>query len=197
MGGEPFREVVELVARLRAEDGGCPWDRAQDHRSLRPYLLEEAHETIAAIDAEDAPALADELGDLLLQVLLHAQIASEVGQFSIDDVLGLLRDKLVRRHPHVFAGASREMGAIRETWAAVKEGEERPHHPLPTLLAARKLVDRLGGAEAFQRARSVSPEEEEGRKILSAIAAAWEKGVDPELALAKAVARWSKGSPRP
>ncbi len=88
-GRRSFDDLVALIVRLRAEDG-CPWDRAQDHCSLRPYVLEEAHEVIAAIDAEDPSALADELGDLLLQVLLHSQIASEAGTFLFDDVIAHL-----------------------------------------------------------------------------------------------------------
>jgi uncharacterized protein YabN with tetrapyrrole methylase and pyrophosphatase domain len=185
MGREPFRDLVALVEKLRAEDG-CPWDRAQDHRSLRPYLLEEAHEAIAAIDAADLTSLADELGDLLLQILLHAQIAAEEGAFSIDNVLTLLAEKLVRRHPHVFASAPREMAAIRHTWTALKEKEGRTEHPLPALLAARKLVERLEAP--IEEIPAASDEEEEGRRILAAIAAAWRRGVDPELALKRAIA---------
>ena len=193
MGGESFPKLVGLVAALRAEDG-CPWDRAQDHRSLRPYLLEEAHETIAAIDAGDPRSLADELGDVLLQVLLHAQIASEAGQFSIDAVIDLLTQKLIRRHPHVFGTASRELGSIRQTWSAVKEREGMADHRLPPLLEARKLVERLGGSRSIEGTSFSSQEEEEGQRILAAIATAWEHGVDPELALTKALARWSRPS---
>ncbi len=194
MRGESFPEVVGLVASLRAEEG-CPWDRAQDHRSLRPYLLEEAHEAIAAIDAGEPLSVADELGDVLLQVLLHAQIASEADEFTIDDVIRLLAEKLVRRHPHVFGDAPRELSSIRETWRTVKQSEGMADHPLPPLLQARKLVERLGGSRAIEDASLSSQEEEEGRKILAAIAAAWEHGVDPELALTKALAHWSGRSP--
>ena len=88
MDHNTLNDLVELIARLRSEDG-CPWDRAQDHKSLRPYLLEEAHEVISAIDAGDSVALADELGDLFLQVLLHCQIASEAGQFCFTDVMAV------------------------------------------------------------------------------------------------------------
>ncbi|HCP31780.1 TPA: MazG family protein, partial [Candidatus Acetothermia bacterium] len=131
MGHRSFNDLVELVAQLRAEEG-CPWDRAQDHRSLRPYLLEEAHEAIAAIDAGDPQVLADELGDLLLQILLHSQIACEKGTFCIDTVIDLLVKKLIRRHPHVFGDAPKEMEAMRRTWEAVKQKEGRVNYPLPT-----------------------------------------------------------------
>ncbi len=194
MGGESFPKLVELVAALRAEDG-CPWDRAQDHRSLRPFLLEEAHEAIAAIDAADPGSLADELGDVLLQVLLHAQIASEAGRFSVDEVIDLLSQKLIRRHPHVFGSAPREMNSIRTTWDSVKQGEGMANHRLPPLLEARKLAERLGGRRPIEEATFSSQEEEEGRRILAAIATAWEHGVDPELALTKTLAHWSRPSP--
>ena len=96
-----FEAFQEIVAHLRAPDG-CPWDREQTHQSLRPYLLEEAYEAVAALDAGDAGAMQEEFGDLLLQVVLHAQIASEYGDFNIANILQGIHTKLVNRHPHVF-----------------------------------------------------------------------------------------------
>jgi tetrapyrrole methylase family protein/MazG family protein len=96
-----FDQLVQLMAKLRAPDG-CPWDRKQTHESLKPYLLEEAYEVLDTIDKRDDPKLREELGDLLLQILCHAQIAAEREAFSIEDVMELLADKLIRRHPHVF-----------------------------------------------------------------------------------------------
>src|SRR6266550_8618913 len=93
-----------IVARLRGPDG-CPWDREQTHSTLRAGLLEEAYETIAAIDAADDINLCEELGDVLLQVVFHAQIAAEQGRFNFDDLARDITDKLIRRHPHVFADA--------------------------------------------------------------------------------------------
>ncbi|HEY8552596.1 MAG TPA: nucleoside triphosphate pyrophosphohydrolase [Thermaerobacter sp.] len=120
-----FARVVELVRRLRAP-GGCPWDRAQTHRSLRRFALEEAYELVEAIDAGDPRHLADELGDLLLQVLLHAQIAAEAGSFTIADVCHALADKLIRRHPHVFGGAEASSPAeVQRLWTAIKQAEAR------------------------------------------------------------------------
>src|SRR5579885_2979351 len=114
------------MARLRAP-GGCPWDRQQTHASLRPYLLEEAYEALEAIDEGDASRLREELGDLLLQVVFHAQMAAEAGNFTIDDVVAGLVEKLVRRHPHVF-GDARVSGpeAVLARWEEIK-GEERAH----------------------------------------------------------------------
>lgn len=124
MGHRSFNDLVALVAQLRAEEG-CPWDRAQDHRSLRPYLLEEAHE------------------------------------------------------------------AIRRTWEAVKQKEGRVNYPLPTILAARKLAEQLGDECKINKADYPSSEVAEGGRILAAIAAAWKKKIDPEIALKKAIAHLS------
>lgn len=96
-----FTKVVEIMAALRAQDG-CPWDRKQTHESLKPYLLEEAYEVIETIDQRDKQKLREELGDVLLQVLFHSQIAAETGSFTVEDVLDTLATKLIRRHPHVF-----------------------------------------------------------------------------------------------
>ncbi len=99
--GSSVSNVVDIMATLRGPDG-CPWDREQTTESLKPYLLEEVYEVLEAIDAKDPAALKEELGDLLLQILFHSQIASEQGQFSYQDVKKDLGDKLIRRHPHVF-----------------------------------------------------------------------------------------------
>ncbi len=116
---------------MRDPEGGCPWDLRQTHASLVPYALEEAHEVVDAIERNDMLDLRDELGDLLLQVVLHARLAEEVGAFSLDDVVEAISTKMVRRHPHVFERtldaphASDDAGAVRatETWDAIKAGE--------------------------------------------------------------------------
>lgn len=119
-----FWRLVELVRRLRDPEGGCPWDLKQTHKSLRPYVLEEAYEVASAIDEQDPHELTGELGDLLLQVLLHAQIASESGDFTVRDVFAALGDKLVRRHPHVFGDVRAASAAEAERfWKLAKEQE--------------------------------------------------------------------------
>lgn len=186
-----FSDLARLIARLRAPDG-CPWDRAQTHVSLRPYVLEEAHEVIAAIDQSDPSSLADELGDLLLQVLLHSQIAAESDEFTIDDVIDGLISKLIRRHPHVFAGAPSDIDSINRTWDEVKRKEGRTEAQLPTLLAARKLVDRIScSPEEIAQSDYADDEVQAGGIILSAIARAWKGGIDPEIALRKAILHFS------
>ena len=122
-------ELVAIVDRLRDPQGGCPWDLEQTHRSLIPYVLEEAHEVADAIRHGDAEQLQDELGDLLLQVVLHARIASEAGQFDLAAIARGISAKLVRRHPHVFAEAkaadsATDIAAVRRSWEAIK-AEER------------------------------------------------------------------------
>ena len=98
-----FSKLIDLMAALRAPNG-CPWDRKQTHESLKPYLLEEAYEVLETIDHRDTAKLKEELGDVLLQVIFHSQIATEAGTFTVDDVIDHLAAKLVRRHPHVFGG---------------------------------------------------------------------------------------------
>lgn len=131
MGKRRFEELVELMACLRAPDG-CPWDREQTARSLRTYLLEEAYEVLDAIERDDPAALREELGDLLLQILFHAQLAAEQGRFSIEDVLTGLHDKLVRRHPHVFGSAQVENAQqVLKNWEALKAAERQMHEEAP------------------------------------------------------------------
>ena len=118
-----FAGLRRVVATLRGENG-CPWDRVQTHRSLRPFLLEEASEALAALDEGDPDRLREELGDLLLEVLLQVQIAEELGEFGLSDVVYGIADKLVRRHPHVFGEAVAETPeAVVEQWEELKREE--------------------------------------------------------------------------
>jgi len=119
---ERFTKLIGIMATLRAE-GGCPWDRKQTHESLKPYLLEETYEVLETIDQGDRAKLREELGDVLLQVVFHSQIANEAGTFSIEDVLDTLADKLIRRHPHVF-GNSDQVGSLANGEQVVTQWEE-------------------------------------------------------------------------
>jgi len=121
-----FEDLVAIMARLRGP-GGCPWDQEQTHASLRPYLLEETYEALEAIDAGATEKLREELGDLLLQVVFHAQMASEEGAFTIEDVVADLSEKLIRRHPHVFGDADAATAdAVLKRWEAIKASERAP-----------------------------------------------------------------------
>ena len=121
---ESFDRLADIMAQLRAP-AGCPWDRAQTHDSLRPYLVEESAEVLDAIAQSDPRALCEELGDLLLQVVFHAQLAGEAGDFSLDDVCRGINEKLVRRHPHIFGDAvADDAEAVKANWDKIKRQEK-------------------------------------------------------------------------
>ena len=148
-----FENLEQIIARLRAPDG-CPWDREQTHASLKPFLIEEAYEVLQALDDEDSEKLCEEMGDLLLQILLHARIAGEEGDFDMSDVIRGIATKLVRRHPHVFgqstAGNAEEVAL---EWENLKQGERKQgesllaHVPrgMPALSYSHSIQRRAAG----------------------------------------------------
>jgi MazG family protein len=148
---DAFTRLVNIMDRLRAP-GGCPWDREQSRESLRPYLIEEAYEVLDAIDERDPASIKDELGDLLLQVVFHAQIAAEQGDFDVADVCTAICDKLERRHPHVFGSTVvRDSAEVTRNWAAIKAEEREARGAsrtaiagLPSSLPALLTAHRLG-----------------------------------------------------
>jgi tetrapyrrole methylase family protein/MazG family protein len=155
--GDAFARFVQLIARLRAP-GGCPWDREQTHETLKPMTLEEAYEVVEAIDRGDDQELAGELGDLLLQVVFHAQLATEGGRFTIADVIERVFEKMVRRHPHVFADhPAATPGEVLRNWEALKE-EERAGKGKGSDASMLDSVSRSLPAtmEAFQMTTKVS-----------------------------------------
>jgi MazG family protein len=123
--GERFERLVGILARLRAP-GGCPWDREQNFDTIKPYLLEETYEVLDAIDQRDWPGLAEELGDLMLQAVFFAQMATEEGKFGIDDSLDAISEKLIRRHPHVFGdGTAKTSDDVKRRWDEIKADEKK------------------------------------------------------------------------
>src|SRR5215472_9667513 len=123
--GEWFERLVAVQARLRAPKG-CPWDREQTHQTLRTYLLEEAYEVLEALDRGNDAKFAEEMGDLLLQVVFHSQIASEEGRFTVSDVIREIHDKMIRRHPHVFGEANaKDAKEVLRNWEQIKAEERR------------------------------------------------------------------------
>ena len=148
MSLQSFYELVRVMERLRAENG-CPWDRKQTHESLKPYLIEETYEVISAIDSGNDDELKEELGDLLLQIVFHAQIAKEDGRFDIDDVAKTIVEKLIRRHPHVF-GDLKVSGSdeVLQNWEKIKKEEGKESifdgvpEGLPSLLKARRVQEK-------------------------------------------------------
>jgi tetrapyrrole methylase family protein/MazG family protein len=120
---DSFATLVYLVSRLRAQDG-CPWDREQTHISIKPFLIEEAYEVVQALDREEPAKLCEELGDLLLQIALHAQIAAEAGEFDIGQVLSSINSKIIRRHPHVFGELEvKDAREVLLSWETLKQEE--------------------------------------------------------------------------
>ncbi len=211
-----------LVARLRAPDG-CPWDREQTHRSLAPFLLEECYEALEALDLEDSEGLCEELGDLLLEVLLHLQIAVEGGEFKPPDVLGGIIAKIIRRHPHVFGAAEAATPEeVKGRWQEIKREEGQLAQGLfadlpltmPALARARRIqevgparglaIERDEGRlwarvrEGLEELSSLSEGEAEavlGHLLFDLVALADLKGVDAESALRKKVRELEKGLP--
>ena len=148
-----FEAFQEIIAHLRAPDG-CPWDREQTHQTLRSHLLEEAYEVLAALDAEDSVSLREELGDLLLQIVLHAQIASEYGEFTMADVLEGIQNKLIRRHPHVFGDLKiTEPRRVIENWERLKAAERDAYgkENQSILEGVPLALPALAQAEAYQK----------------------------------------------
>ena len=150
-----WQELVEIMSRLRGENG-CPWDKEQDHDSLKRYLVEETYEVVDAIDRRNDADFCDELGDLLLQVVFHAQIAAEEGRFTIDDVVSGISNKMIRRHPHIFGEAKAEDSAqVLSMWEAIKAQERsteggksekrglmKINQNMPSLMMAQKVQDK-------------------------------------------------------
>jgi tetrapyrrole methylase family protein/MazG family protein len=215
--GRGFDELVRIMAVLRAPDG-CPWDREQTHMTLRRHLLEEAHEAVAAIESGDADEIRDELGDLLLQVVFHAQIAAESGEFTIDDVANAIVAKLERRHPHIFGDAVADTPAeVMTRWDAIKRTEKAGSgvldgiaSTLPALTYAEKISRRAVSAgfewetvddvwvkvaEEMDELRATehgTPEAEDelGDLLFTIVNVGRKMGIDPEQALRMTCAKF-------
>jgi tetrapyrrole methylase family protein/MazG family protein len=209
-------DLLKVMAHLRAP-GGCPWDAEQTHRSLAKHLLEEAHEVLEAIDSDDPERLRDELGDLLLQVVFHAEIAREFGHFDMDDIARGTVEKLIRRHPHVFGDVEvASAGEVLVNWERIKEDEKGPRGidqdipaTLPALARASKVQRRAAGwgfewrtkeaaidklREEVEELAEASPDEAEdelGDVLFAAAAVARRLGVDPESALRRTTNRFA------
>ena len=190
--------LIEVMARLRSDEG-CAWDREQTHESLLKYLIEESHEFIDAVESGDRADMREELGDVLYQVLFHADLAAShpTEPFTIDDVARVVREKMVGRHPHVFgdvvADTADEVSANWEKWKAAEKPERTSVFDgipagLPALALADTVLRKAGGARVTPFALpSESSEEDLGALLLGIVAAAREQGLDAETALRRAV----------
>ena len=206
MRGRHFPELVAVLDRLRSP-GGCPWDAAQTHQSLVEYLIEEAYESVEAIDSNDSEAMREELGDLLLQVVFHARISQEQDNgWDIDSVIDGITDKLVRRHPHVFGDEQVDSAAdVELSWHERKAKEKKRDsvtdgipETLPALMRAEKLNSRSKSVsvpqpiyidETNELLARIETEGQLGDYLLALVASASSLGLDTEAALRKAVLR--------
>jgi ATP diphosphatase len=189
-----IERLLAIMAKLRDPDGGCPWDLEQSFATIAPYTIEEAYEVEDAIRRKDWDGLRDELGDLLLQVVFHAQMAREAGHFDFGDVVAAICDKLERRHPHVFGDAVIETAeAQTHAWEQQKADERAARGEqsamdgvplaLPALLRARKLISRARRAGLAEREAEPITERELGELLFAAVEQAERAGIDPEQAL--------------
>ena len=199
-------DLIETVAALRDPETGCPWDIEQDHRSLAECLVDECCELLQTIDRLDMPHMEEELGDVLLQVVMHAQMAKEAGHFDFEAVCALVNEKLVRRHPHVFGDNNLgDSEAVLKQWDAIKAAEEKrgPEQTgrfkdlpaqLPALMFAKDVykqiqkqgmnaADYIDASSVRAAGDSFGTEEELGRRLFEIAAACREKKLDPESAL--------------
>ena len=207
MSGSELQRLVEVMDRLRSP-GGCSWDAEQTHESLIKYLLEESYEFIDSVDAGDREGMREELGDVLLQVYFHSRIAQDhpTDPFSIEDVARGIADKLIRRHPHVFAGVEvRDADEVLQNWEAIKKEEKGRTSALdgiamaqPALPLIEKLLYR---AEKYNvelqtpqevKIQGVGDESSVGEALLAVIAWAHANGIDAEAALRKEAMKLSQ-----
>jgi XTP/dITP diphosphohydrolase len=202
--GARLLDLVAVMDRLRSP-GGCPWDARQTHASLLPYLLEEAHEVMEAVERDDSTHLSEELGDLLLQVAFHARVAQEhpSSPFDIDDVAGGIVAKLVRRHPHVFGGADVATAEdVERSWHELKAAEKQREGlfegipgTLPALARAQKMLERVArSSNPEQAAATAAAQDDVARVLLDAVLVASGEGRSAETLLRSALHRLAEAS---
>src|SRR6202158_3606311 len=165
----PIENLLDIMARLRDREHGCPWDREQDFSTIAPYTIEEAYEVADAIDRGDMAALKEELGDLLLQVVFHARMAEEAGHFAFDDVANAISDKMLRRHPHVFGDVEiASVAAQNEAWEAHKAAERQASGAADSVLdgVALALPALLRAAKISRRAARIGFDWPDARAVI-------------------------------
>lgn len=208
MEKQSFSDFCDIIARLRAP-GGCPWDREQTHETLKKHLIEEAYEAYDAISSGDPEKMADELGDVLLQIVMHAQIGSDNGEFTIDDVIDAVSNKMINRHPHVFSDGNAETAEqVLDKWETIKK-EERGQHSvyetmrcitrsLPALKRCDKIISKASKGGLLEKAldypdeEPLSVEEEFGKELFEVCLKMPQKVADSEAALDEFLEKFMK-----
>ena len=201
-----FDEILELTDTLHAP-GGCPWDREQDFKTLQAYVIEEAHEVVEAVDSDDDQQIISELGDLLYTVVFYAKVADKEGRFKMQDVLTAIKEKLIRRHPHVFEGGDVSIAEVMEKWEQIKK-KEKGHgkresvldgipKKLHALARAQKVLEKIkreNSALLAPHTEREPPLSEQviGEELVQAILDASEAGIDIEGALRRAINRYEE-----
>lgn len=198
-----FYDFCDIIEKLRAP-GGCPWDREQTHQTLKKHLLEEAYEACDAIDDENPRKIADELGDVLLQIVMHAQIAKEDGTFDIDDVTDVVSRKMIERHPHVFGDVVvNNSSEVLDNWEEIKkkqrgqkkawEAMEGVTRSLPSLYRTGKIIEKAQKAGFIEKEEnSVFTEEQIGQKLFEICVIACQNGINAEEALSSFTKKFIK-----
>ena len=198
---EQFDSLLHVAEKLLGPNG-CPWDQTQTFLSLQPYVLEEPHEVIEAVDSDDDRRMVEELGDLLYTVIFYGKLAEKSGRFSMEEILKTIKEKLIRRHPHVF-GATQVANAdeVVKNWEKIKAEEKKEAKlaslldgippTLPALTKAQKIVKRIqrSGSELVSKQKKKMSEEEIGSQLLECITMAESNGVDAESALRRSLAK--------
>lgn len=190
MHKKDFYEFCDIIEKLRAP-GGCPWDREQTHESLKKHLIEEAYEAVDAIDEGDYDKIADELGDVLLQIVMHAQIGKEEGTFDINDVTDIVSRKMIERHPHVFGDVSvKNSEEVLDNWEEIKKAQrgqktvyeamESVTKSLPALSRAEKVIGKAVKGNLYNIEETTLDEEKLGRALFNLCATAYKSGIDAE-----------------
>ena len=194
MQKKDFYEFCGIIEKLRAP-GGCPWDREQTHQSLKKHLIEEAYEAADAIEEGDYNAMADELGDVLLQIVMHAQIGKEEGTFDINDVTDMVSRKMIERHPHVFGDVSvKNSEEVLDNWEEIKKAQRGQKSvgeamasvtkSLPALSRAQKVIGKAVKGNLYNIEEENKVDEETlGRKLFELCAIAHNSGIDAEESL--------------
>lgn len=198
---DQFDALLHVAEKLLGPNG-CPWDQTQTFLSLQPYVLEEAHEVIEAVDADDDRKIIEELGDLLYTVVFYGKLAEKSGRFSIEEIVKTIKEKLIRRHPHVFAEVKVEgVDEIIKNWEQIKAEEKKEEKrlskldgippTLPTLVKAQKILKRIqrSGFDLPNQEAKMTLEEEIGDELLKLILRAESNGIDTESALRRSLSK--------